>query len=1192
MVKRKPYGEGAHAGKRQKTSHAHEAPTSEDVHTSRQLRQLLSFEQDLRQSRHGLQSFKILLDSIVNGEDGSSEKQEMVVEYLEAVKPREREDEVPVYLPDLMETWGMASQMSNENVMSAVAVVLALLLRVISANVNLVPYGLGICRTLLQKRQQELIAKNLSADKGKDFIISPTLRLLREATSLDGGTLAAPIFRARNNTFKSLARNMGLRYLGEGIEDTKRPSVRTNAIQFLLSSLRLLHVEAKRDLLLQKDVVAALMRHLRDDPPHLLYAILDTLRACVVLDKKLSKDVKIKLLNSHSLTRIASLYGYSHDKAESKDTSGADRPSVEEAAHGFLIAACTDPAAGILRSQHGYYPEGINPDSLLLGTNYTNSVDFGIDSIPRMNKFEDDVPVRNSLLAEFIQTLRPWSNTKQSELLITIFEAAPELVAQYFSHKKSFSFEPKLSATWIGYAALLYNVIQLPIPAYFGHSNNYAQAPPPIAVVIGNIIPAPVTLKVMTRCLANKSGLISFYAIRMLVLALQKLARILTMYREASSSEDSLWNEAARRLIDDFYQSIPDIKDIISHYRTISDDDLLQREATSRLLLLYYEVIPQLALRAKFDVSPMLLASIQKVEASNGTGEDSVMALMELEHLCTLARYSPGMRWFARTPGASTSPFTTLLRLCVHKTMDTSQVELTNVLYSVADESQLVESRPRKPGLAPLIAALRKLEDVDPAIWSFLDNCAERCARSPIKYLEMVEEQLDKAGIGEDEEAVCCPLMMTIAEQVSFFVASSPGKSSLKALAQLLSEYLGYSKAAKVNKAFLVAAKELFAAGFEDKKIAAKLSIPKRSTSDASKQDAQGSEDVASKHSPSNGVVNGQSNPTITTKFTLSPQALAERLAVPIPPSKDSALLKWSTKTPEELVEEGHAASLIWLLCSEHPSIRREALTNIAKMAAKIKDDSPTYEDRDQVWLLLMELVETAREPILHVHAPTKGEEGQGQGQGQGHDGLPSIIAAFAARALDVLSNPLHPLYAKINAFLTSGPSWAPDRVPLLRAILQQNSPGDDGDVHARGRYYAELSWLLGLLLDGLRTPADVAVVFHRRRVFERLLAVPCNPYLGPGLRVLVLRVLYRATEIEGGSDTLVTRFGAVAWLVAQKAAVGVAGSGSGADGEANADAEAEAELYQALIRRLWDTCDKERIETWSKGGVRRLAEL
>ncbi|KAI1142376.1 ribosome 60S biogenesis N-terminal-domain-containing protein [Hypoxylon sp. FL0543] len=1143
MAKRKSRGgEGGHSGKKQKTAHVHEVPTSEEVYSGRQLRQLLAFEQDLRKARHGLQSFKILLDSIVNNEDESSEKLQILLEFLESVKPKERDDEVPVYLPEIMETWNMAAQLNNENVMSAVAVVLALLLRSISGNIDLAPYGLGICRTLLQKRQQELLAKNLSADNGKDFIISPTLRLLREALCLDGGALAAPIFRARNNTFKSLARNMGLRYLGEGVEDPKRPSVRTNAVRFLLSCLKLLHVEAKRDLLSQKDIVAALMRHIRKDPPSLIHEILDTLKASVILDKKLPKEIKIRILNAYSLIRIAELYGYPEDPAENEDGSNGERPSVEESAHAFLLAACTDSDAGIRRSEHGYYPEGVDPNTIPSGINDDQPVDFGIDSIPWMNKFENDIPVRNSLLAEFIQTLRPWSSTKQNELLIAIFESTPELIAHYFCHRKSFAFDPKLSATWIGYAALLYNVVQLPIPAWFGHPRTYARIPPPTSVVLGNIIPLPMTPKAITRCFTIKSKLSSFYAIRLLTLTLQKLGQALEMHREASLSSESLWEEAARRLLDEFYQRIPDMKDVIKCYVAMDQDDLLQRQAASRLLLLYYEVIPQFALRAKFDVSPMLLSTIKKVESSQDASEDVVMSLLELENLCAVAKYSPSMRWFARTSDLPLSPFTTLLRVFVEKTTGLSNESLGNVLHWVASEHELVDSRPNSPGLYPLIAALRSLESIDPAIWTFLDNCAERCARTPVKYLELIEEQLEKAGITENEDAVTCPLMMTIGEQIPYFVSSSPSKAVLKAFVQLLSEYLGHSLAAGVSEPFLIATKDLFATGFGDqKRLRAKLCIPDRQSSTHEAQEPN-KHTTATTNSLANGAIEGADSDSI---FQISADDLEQRLSVPIATSKDSSLSRWTSKTPEELVEEGYASSLIRLLYSEHSSIRKEALTNIVKMAAKIKDS--TYDNNEQVWLLLMELAESARSSIA--------------------DGpLPSVMVAFACKALEVLMNPLHCLYEKVNLFLTSGPVWPLDKIPLMHNILQ-DGPTEDG------AFYSELSWLLGFLLDSLRTTADVAL-FHKRKVFERLFALTCNPFMGPNLRTQILRIVYRMTTIEGGSDTLITRFGAVSWLLAQR--------------DATADA-AERGVYQALLRRVWETCDQKRISAWSKGGVERF---
>ncbi|KAK5625031.1 hypothetical protein RRF57_000747 [Xylaria bambusicola] len=1140
MGKRKSYGgDGIHAGKKQKTNHVHEASTSEEVYTARQLRHLLTFEQDLQKSRHGLQSFKNVLDSIVNNDEKKSEHMQILLEFLESSKPREIEDEVPVYLPDIMETWSMASQMNNENVMSAVPVVLALLLKVISANVDQVSYGLGVCRTLLQKRQQELIARNLSADKGKDFVISPTLRLLREAICLDGGALAAPIFRARINTFRSLARNLGLKYIGSGKEDPKRASVRTNATRLLLSCLKLLHNEAKRDLLLQRDIVAALMRHLRDDPPFLISEILDVLKTSVVQDKKLAKEVKIKILNAYSLTQIASLYGYSTEPTDSEDGTETRQLSVEDAAHEILLATCTDSAVGICRSQQGYYPEGISPDTFIPDTEGADRLDFGLDSIPWMNKFTDDVPVRNMLLGEFIESLRPWSNIKQSELLLAIFSASPELIARYFIHKKTFTFDPKLSATWIGYASLLYSVVKLPIPPFFGQSNDYAAVPPPTSVVLDNIIPPPMTLKAMNRCLTNKSKLISFYAIRLLIVALEKLDKALVMHREASASPNSIWQEASRRVVDDFYRRIPDIKDIINYYRTLTDGDFLQREAASRLILLYYEVMPQLALKVKFDVCPILLATIQKVEASNGAGEDAAISLLELEHVCAVAKYSPSMRWFGRAAELPTSPFTTLLRLYTEKTTGMSGDTLSQILSYVANEYQLVESVLQSSGLDPLIAALRNTGSIDSTIWSFIDNCAERCSRTPTKYLEMIEQRVEGVDAVDQTGKRTCPLLMSIAEQLPFLVSTSPGKETLKQLVAFLREYLRRSIDFGVSRNLLKSISGLLVTALGDEKLGSKITLPERTGSLDEDTDMLDGEPEPRLQSTAENKGN--------SVIQLSSQELEDRLAVPMLTSKENALLRWSSKPPEELVEEGHAASLILLLSSEHASIRKEALTNVLKMAAKIKES--TYEENEQIWLLLMELAESAKDLI--AEAP-----------------LPSILVVFACRALDILKTPLHCLYEKVNLFLTSGPVWQPNNIPLLKAILQEGPTLD-------GSYYTEISWLLGFLVDSLRTSQDIAL-FHQRKVYEKLFTLVTNPYMGINLRTQVLRVLYRTTCISGGSDTVITRFGALSWLVAQKAAT---------------TDDMEKRLYQAMISRLWETCDQKRIAIWSRGTMGKLVQ-
>ncbi|KAI1881252.1 hypothetical protein JX265_000078 [Neoarthrinium moseri] len=1087
---------------KRKRNVVHEAPTSEEVYSARQLRQLLTFEQDLRKSRHGLQSFKDLLDGIYNEAGEKDEaKMEIVVQFLDMTKPRaaeaETEDEAPVYLADIMEAWSMASQMSNENVMSAVAVVLALLLKLISAHVELVPSGLGIARTILQRRQQELLAKNLSADKGKDFIISPTLRLLREVICLDGGALALPAFRARTYTLKSLARNMGLRFLGDGIEDPKRPSVRTNAVRVFLSCVKFIHVEAKRDLLSQKDLVAALMRSLRDDPPYLIFEVLNTLRSSVVLDQKLSKDVKIRLLNSQSLARIASLYTYKHQQSAEEDSQ-----SVAQAAHDFLVAACTSPSAGIIRSQNGYYPDGLDPD-VLLNAQSDGAGLLGLESVSWIDSFVDEVPVRNTLLSDFIQTLRPWSSLKQNELLVAILSACPELIANYFANKKSFSFDPKLSATWIGYSTLLFNTIRLDIPQFFGHSKKYARLPPPTAVVLGNILPLPLELKALSKCLSQKSNLVSFFAVRILVISLEKLSTALDMHRKASNASDTMWQDASRRLIDEFCRRVPSIKEVITAYRALSEDDLLQRVAASRLLVLYHDVIPQAALGAKFDFSPVLSAAIKRFESARGNGEEASLRLLELENLFTVAKYSPSMKWFARSDKSQASPFITLLSLYTDNSQGFATPNVQRILGFIAEEHELVIRLSKVTGLRPLLLALRTLPDVDPGIWTFLDNCSDRCARSPVKYQELISELVvenSKDGDGAVEDALS-PLLMTMVEQLPFFVSSTTDKKSLVNMADFLSNYLGYTKAAGGSKKLLKAVLDKLSSALGDSKARKHLSILDQTTF----PDEMDIDQV-----PQQKVMASQDD----ENARLSEEQLQEVLAVPITISKDnSALVKWTSKSPEELVEEGYTASVVWLLASEHPSIRKEALTSVIKIAAKIKESS--YEESEQVWLLLSELIETVR----HSDGAT----------------IPNSLLAFVCRALDVLKVPTHCLYPKLNTFLTRGPVWDLEKIPLVQDILQEGPTEDDA-------YYTELSWLFNYLLDSLRTTEDVGL-FHKRKVFERLFALNSNPYMGPNLRIQTLKIIYRVSSIEGGSDTLITRFGVISWLESQKA---VSGSDAG----------------------------------------------
>ncbi|KAF5002340.1 hypothetical protein FGRMN_350 [Fusarium graminum] len=1117
-------GDGAAAfRKRQKITH--ETPTSEEVTSSDQLRNLLSFDQDLRNARHGLQSFKNLLDQLVHEDGDRKANLEILHQYLEAVKPRDTSEDA-VFLNDIMEMWSFAVQVNNDGVMSSVAVVLALLLQVLSGSLQLVKHGLGICQTLLQEPQLKLLSKNLSSEKSKGFIISPTLRLLREATCLDGGAFAKRIFRARNFTLASLGRNLEIGHIGDTPEDAHKASVRTNAVRFFLSLLKFLGSDGRKELLVQKELLSHLTYMIKSDPPYLITDIMDSLKLYVLKDDKIPREVKFRSFNTKSLVRFLALYTYS---ADGDDVD--EKMTVSYKAHQLLLYICTTPTAGILYPSTGLYPKESEDDSAPTGRTQAST-----QGALFTDKYKQEIPVYNFVLAEFAQKLRPWSSLKHNELLIAIFTAAPELTAKYFLNNRSFTFEPKLSMTWIGYAAFLFNTMQIPLPPRFGDRSRSAKAPPPTSILLDNIIPLPINQKVIVRCLSSKSNLTSFFATRILIVAVEKLAEALKMHEEVSKGKDLIWIEASRRLIDAFCQRIPDMKEIVRSYKGIPAENILHKTMASRLLRLYYEVIPQVALAANFDVSPFFTEVLKSLNKESEQHEDESLRVMELENLVSIASYSPGMRWFSRIDnlidGAGSSPYTALLRLLCDKERDFPFQQLKKVLGEVAVENQLAT---KATYMSPLYEALQStLADVKDKhvekVWSFVDNCINRCASSPIKYLDLLETyvQEDSPSASVTETAL---VNVTIVEQLSFAM-KSVNSDEQAALGKFLSSYFSTSYRLKHGRQLTKALYKRVSDQFSSSKV--KMKKLKEEETDVADAD----EDMPDFDAAHTNVAKDGS--------AIDSSKLEAMLHVTLAEDEDTTTLtKWAGKNAEDLIEDGWTVGLIRLLSSAHTNIRKEALTSILKMAAKLKESS--YEEKDQVWLLLSELAESSRDQV------DKGP-------------VPSAFTSFAIHALEVLKNPLHPLYPKLNTYLTRSPVWSSDKLPLAHDILHGEPSEDD-------KYYTEITWLLTYLLDSLRTPSDMSI-FHRKRWFEKILALGANPYLRVNLRTRLLRLLYRATYIEGGSTTLITRFGILSWLDTQRAAF---------------EGGEEADVMVALMRRVWETCDQEKVRVWSKGGVEKL---
>lgn len=200
---------------------------------------------------------------------------------------------------------------------------------------------------------------------------------------------------------------------------------------------------------------------------------------------------------------------------------------------------------------------------------------------------------------------------------------------------------------------------------------------------------------------------------------------------------------------------------------------------------------------------------------------------------------------------------------------------------------------------------------------------------------------------------------------------------------------------------------------------------------------------------------------------------------------------------------------------------------------------------------------------------------------------FPYIVGECAASCLEVLTDPLHFMYAKVNKFLQKYPSWEVGKIPsywIDKVFLQASE--------VEGRHMDEVRWLLAILLRGART-AQVSTstflsvlkllksdqcrqdvdIYRRAKVFEHLLVLYSWPDLEVSVKKTILHILYRVVQ-AGGSTVLVTRAAIVHWI-AQRISLG----------------DPHEALLRPLARVVYDTADHDRVDRWSQGGISQVLE-
>ena len=549
-----------------------------------------------------------------------------------------------------MKTWGFAVQSNDEGLFSAVTAVLELYLKTISHHIAFREVGKHLCGCILQDDHLELIKRGLSAQKAKEHLISPCLRLLTEVLSFDGGTFARQVYQGRVTTLKRLETFLDMRHVTA--EDDRassgKPSVRNNALQYLFTHLQFQETEIKVDILSHGKVLRGVFQNLRKDPPAIIHQILTVFRDNVLDDLKLAQRLKRRFFADWVLRDIASLYSYRHDDEWSQDGAHDNEQSdIPKTAHAFLLAACTTPTYGIVCGQVTSQAnlDEVESDNFDIATNMEHY------SYTRLQQPRRHFPTRNKILASFLQTLKPYASVMQATLAISIFQAAPELVAGYFVRKRSFSFEPKLTGTWIGYSTFLLSIIKLPLHARVLGPDIYDYVPPPVFDLIESILPQPMTQSIAIRCLNQNTNLVRLVALRIFVAAFEKLKQVLEQFKIASQIKDlrrSAWERAASGLVEEFCQRCPSVKLVIKILHNCPPEMLILRETAARLLSLYYRLLPQIALEEQLDVSGDLSSLLNESTAFSLSAESGLDSVL-FSHLVEIAYILPGTHWWQKS---------------------------------------------------------------------------------------------------------------------------------------------------------------------------------------------------------------------------------------------------------------------------------------------------------------------------------------------------------------------------------------------------------------------------------------------------------------------------------------------------------------------------------------------------------------
>ncbi|KAJ8490078.1 hypothetical protein ONZ51_g2525 [Trametes cubensis] len=701
---------------------------------------------------------------------------------------------------ELFTIWESANarQMS---LLAAVVGVLATLLTLLSSHYTYHAHAQPILRALLSQQWAHHLNLYLSGQHTELILV--TLKLYNSLSNFAGGRerkAVLDVFAWENKALPKLLQMRRKTKSGDDVDPLQKPDIRTLYILFVLSFLDTSTGSSVKAAFLEqhRDAFAIIFKGLWQDSYSVIRRVLEICWSGLWSDAKLKRTLKIQVFNEATLSQLLRIY-----ERNTKEGLDPDHPGV-----------------GLCFHDRGWYPRETDTDQKV----FADTEDRGDETAAQKGG-----RIYNKILANVIKTLKVNEDPRQQELALKILPACPELVAGYWS-SAGFALEPRLSSKWLANIAFFGAVVSLPVPtsSFFlpesgsSSASLYQPTPPPLSTIIDNILPTAHIKIHLSRGLQAPSPLVQHVTALTLAKCLSKYEQVVRAFQEVERAleedeEEGLWARRRREVEREVRKRVPDFQVIVGFSQRLNETTTaldaqgnekqektpsgkdkqkerapnptrtaLLTESAHRLLWLYHRLLPSVVAEARFDAGKLLQAiedMLLQVSVSSPTaGLDTLRQL----HVLRLLRESEHFTWSGKS-GSKHSNFYILLKAYVITPVAAVRIAIVALLRHIlsagvlfqhdSDEISLwLESLPlmrrASNALSPDGAALT---DEGDGVIAFLDDCVQRCVKTPYKYVEELQALYSSASaehdhassIGERPEAYPSPLLATVLEQLS-----------------------------------------------------------------------------------------------------------------------------------------------------------------------------------------------------------------------------------------------------------------------------------------------------------------------------------------------------------------------------------------------------------------------------------------